>query len=44
MSELQYLPLFVREYLAKTVHLSLIESGAYLHLLMHALDQRRPAS
>lgn len=36
MTTLQHLPLFVRDYLVDTVHLSLVESGAYLHLLMHA--------
>jgi uncharacterized protein YdaU (DUF1376 family) len=34
------LPLFVREYLVDTTHLSLEESGAYLHLLMHAWARR----
>lgn len=30
------LPLFVKEYIVDTLHLSLLESGAYLHLLMQA--------
>lgn len=34
------LPLFVREYLVDTTHLTLEESGAYLHLLMHAWVRR----
>ncbi|PZQ49738.1 MAG: hypothetical protein DI556_09715 [Rhodovulum sulfidophilum] len=36
MSGFPSLPLFVREYLVDTVDLSLEQSGAYLHLLMHA--------
>jgi uncharacterized protein YdaU (DUF1376 family) len=36
MTGLPYLPLFVKDYLVDTVSLSLEESGAQLHLLMHA--------
>ncbi len=36
MSGFPSLPLFVREYLVDTTSLTLEQSGAYLHLLMHA--------
>lgn len=36
MSGFPSLPLFVREYLVDTTDLTLEQSGAYLHLLMHA--------
>jgi len=35
----QYMRLYVGDYLADTVHLSAEESGAYLHLIMHAFKQ-----
>jgi uncharacterized protein YdaU (DUF1376 family) len=36
MSGYPSLPLFVKEYIVDTLHLNLLESGAYLHLLMQS--------
>lgn len=41
MSSFPSLPLFVREFLTDTTHLSLIEAGAYLHLLMHSWNRAK---
>ena len=39
MASFPSLPLFVREFLADTIHLSIVEAGAYLHLLMHSWNR-----
>lgn len=39
MASFPSLPLFVREFLTDTTQLSLMESGAYLHILMHSWNR-----
>lgn len=42
MAALPYMQLYVADYLADTVHLDVIESGAYLHLLMNYWQTGKP--
>lgn len=42
MAALPYMQLYVAEYLADTMHLDALESGAYLHLLMNYWQTGKP--